>query len=73
MVKRRFANDPLEVERLVREQQRIAVAQVDFYLAGTVFLDHRVDREAGILGELVDRVDHRAVVIHGGHRIGLPA
>ena len=65
------ADQALEVEHLVRELDGVAVAQVDLDLAGAAFLRDAVDLQALGLGEVVDVVDHGAVFVDGGHRVGL--
>ena len=64
MVQCGFANDALEVEDLVCEQDRITVREVDLNLAGTVFLDNRLNSKTSILRKIVNGIDDRAVVVH---------
>ena len=70
---RRLADRALEEEHLVGELHRVAVQQVDLDLPGAALLDDRVDLEALRLGEVVDVVDHLAVLVDRAHRVGLPA
>ena len=72
VAQRGLADQPLEVEHLVGEAHRIAVAQVDLELPGAALLDDAVDLESLGLGEVVDVVDDRSELVHRGHRVGLP-
>ena len=73
MLERRFADGALEQEHLVGELDRIAVAQIDFELAGALFVDQRVDLQALAFGEMVDVVDEFVEFVDAGDRIARAA
>ena len=45
VAERRLADRPLELEHLVGEHQRVAVAEIDLHLRGALLVDQRVDLE----------------------------
>ena len=57
MAQRGLPDEPLEVEDLIGQAHRIAMAQVELHLAGPALLQDAVDLEALQLGEIVDVVD----------------
>jgi hypothetical protein len=72
VAERGLPDHPFEVEDLVGELDRVAVAEVQLDLARAAFVQDAVDLEPLRLGEIVDVVDDGAVFVHGAHGIGLP-
>ncbi len=71
VAQRRLADRALELEDLVGEHQRVAVAQVDLHLRRAFLVDQRVDLEFLRLGEIVDVVEQVVELVDRGDRIGL--
>ncbi len=71
VAKRSLADGALELEDLVGEYERIAVAQVDLHLRRAFLVDQRVDLELLLLGELVDVVEQIVELVDRGDRVGL--
>ncbi len=69
----RLADRALEQEHLVGKLDRIAVAQVDFELGRSLFMDQRVDLQPLFLREMVDVVDQFVEFVDAGDRITLAA
>ena len=72
MAQRRLADRALELEHLVGQHQRVAVAQVDLHLRRAFLVDQRVDLQLLLLGEIVDIVEQVVELVDRGDRIGLP-
>ncbi len=72
VAQRGLPDQALEVEDLVGQLHRAAVAQVHLDLSRAALLQDAVDLQPHGLREVVDVVDDLAVFVDGGHRIGLP-
>ena len=67
------SNGALEHEHLVGKLDRVAMAQVDFELRRTLFMDQRVDLETLLLREVIDIVDQFVELVDACDRVALTA
>ena len=73
MLERGFLNETFEVKNLIGKVHRIAVEEVDLQLARAAFLRDAVDFETLDFSKFIDVVNNGAIIVNGGHGIGLAA
>ena len=67
----RFADQAFEKEHLIGEFHRITMAQIDLNLARAALLGNAVNFKSLGLSKVINIIDHRAIFINGGKRVGL--
>ncbi len=73
MLERCFTDRALEQKYLIGQFNRIAMAQVDFKLSCTFFVDQRIDLKALAFREMIDVVDQFVELVDASNRIALTA
>ena len=57
--------DPLEQQHFVGQTKRIAMEEIDLQLRGARLVNHRVDVQPGLFGEIIDMLDDILELIDG--------